>query len=185
MRVQFLPALVAAVQRIEEGDRVGDVDQDRPVEFCGSGPDRIEPRIVHRDQFASLVAHPQSQRLPDFETLRAAGRLGTQSRRSPLAEAVAVVEPCGPIDAAEHLETFRRRLLETFEVRVEDLLAPAAVKVDHNRYAGRIQHIQQLRDRTLVPSAAEFAAQMLVDVNDRVVRPGDGCSSGYQCRDRI
>ena len=37
----------------------------------------------------------------------------------------------------------------------------------------------------LVPPAAEFAAQVLVDVDDRVARPVDGCPPGDQGRDGI
>ena len=44
---------------------------------------------------------------------------------------------------------------------------------------------QQLRDGALVPPAAEFAAEVLVDVDDRVARPVDGCPPGDQGRCRI
>lgn len=68
--VELLPALVPGVERLEEGDRVGDVDDDREVKLCGGGPERIEAPVVDRDETAVWIARPQSEQLPDLEPAR-------------------------------------------------------------------------------------------------------------------
>ena len=70
--VQLVPTLVAGVERVEEGHRVGDMDHHRQVERAGRGPQRVEPRIIDRHQPAMLIAHVQAEGLPDLEPLGAA-----------------------------------------------------------------------------------------------------------------
>ena len=83
---QLLPALVRRVERLEEGDRVGDVDDDRDPELGGGRPQRVEPRVVDGDQPAVRIARAQAERLPDLEPAGAARDRVAQPRRLRLAE---------------------------------------------------------------------------------------------------
>ena len=53
---QFFEALVALVNRVEEGHRVGGVDGDRDAEPTRGVPQRAQPRVVGQDQTAAGVA---------------------------------------------------------------------------------------------------------------------------------
>src|SRR5438270_929928 len=66
----LLPSLVGRVERPEERDRVGDVDDDREVELRGRRPERVETRIVNRDEPPIGIARPQAEQFPDLEPAR-------------------------------------------------------------------------------------------------------------------
>ena len=86
VRVQLLPALVVRIERLEERDRVGDVDDDREAQVGGGRPERVEPRVVDVDEAAVGVARPQPEQLPDLEPARPARRGVPQPSRLGLAE---------------------------------------------------------------------------------------------------
>ena len=96
MGLQFFPALVGFVERIEEGHRIGHVDHHRPIEFRRRLPDRIEPRIVDLHQLIMMIAHVQPERLPDLQALRAPPGLLTQTLRGPLRKPIALLGPLRP-----------------------------------------------------------------------------------------
>ena len=86
------------VERLEERDRVGDVDDDREVQLGGGRPERVEARVVDGDEAAVRVARPQPEQLPDLEPARAPRGRVAQPRRLGLAERrvgrpAVVVEP--------------------------------------------------------------------------------------------
>ena len=171
--MQLLPALVGRVERIEERDRVGDVDQHRQVQLAGGGPQRVEPRIIHRHQRAMLIAHMQAKRLPDLQPLGAARGLRAKLRGGPLAEAIAVLGPFAPIHAAEDAEALGRGGLEMLQPLVQDLLAPAAVEIDIHAHIGLVERVEQLGDRPLAPAAAKIGAKVIMRVDHREARPRD------------
>ena len=49
MRRELLPALVALVERVEEGDRVGDMDDDGQAQARTDRPERVEALVVDGD----------------------------------------------------------------------------------------------------------------------------------------
>ena len=70
--MQFLPALVEAVDWKEERLRVGDVNGHRHLQSSYRVPHRIEARIVDADQLiGSLLAQVEPERLEDLQALRA------------------------------------------------------------------------------------------------------------------
>ncbi len=65
---QLFDALVVFVERLEEGDRVRDMDGHRDAQLAGGRPERIEARVVDGDQAAIRSPRAEAQRLPDLET---------------------------------------------------------------------------------------------------------------------
>jgi hypothetical protein len=171
--MQLLPALVGRVERIEEGDRVGDVDQHRQVQLAGSRPQRVESRIVHRHQRAVLIAHMQAEWLPDLQPLGATRGLRAKLGGGPLTKSIAMLGPLAPIDSAEDSEALGRSGLEMIEPLVQNLLTPAAVEVDIHAHIGLVERVEQLADRPLAPAAAEIRAKVIMRVDHREARPCD------------
>ena len=56
MTIQFFPTLVEAIKGLKECHRIGDVDQNRNIQLACSCPERIETRIIDRDQFPLVIA---------------------------------------------------------------------------------------------------------------------------------
>ena len=86
------------IERLEERDRVGDVDDDRKAQVGGGRPERVEPRVVDVDEAAGGVARPQPEQLPDLEPARSPRGGVPQPSRLGLAEGrvrrpAVVVEP--------------------------------------------------------------------------------------------
>ena len=172
MGVQLLPALVRRVERLEERDRVGDVDDDRQVELGGGRPERVEPRVVDGDEAAVGIARPQSEQLPDLEPARAPrggvpqpGRLGLAERR--------VGGPAVVVEAGEDRDPIRDRRPASARSRPRaprpgrrrDRRAsprPTASSVAISSAGGRVAHS---------PPNAE--PEVVVGVDDRELRPPD------------
>src|SRR4051812_13569870 len=96
--MQLLPTLVEAVERRKKGDRVGDVDQDWHIELPGRRPERIEPRIIDRDELSLGVAQAQAEPLPDLQASGAECHRLAQAFRLRLAKTgisseIVVVDP--------------------------------------------------------------------------------------------
>ena len=162
--VQLLPALVGRVERLEERDRVGDVDDDRDVELGGGLPQRIEPRVVHGHE----TTMDRARRRPSsFQTLRPRRPASTDvaqpalpptrrtrgrrpSRRSPGRQRPHAVRDQAP--ASDRL--------------CREHIALAAVQVDHQLDAGRVERGDELRRSTRRPVAAERRAEVVVGVDD-------------------
>ena len=105
--LELLDAFVVFVERLEERDRVRDVDGHRDAEFGGRGPERVEPRVVDRDETAVGPARVEAQRLPDLEAAGAGGDAVTQTRRLGLAES-RVGGPARVVEAGEHGDASRQ-----------------------------------------------------------------------------
>ncbi len=56
MLAEFMPAFVEAIQRREEGRRVGNMNHNGPVVLGAYLPDRIQLGIIDRHQLAVFVA---------------------------------------------------------------------------------------------------------------------------------
>lgn len=87
MQSQFFPSLIMLIQRLEEGHRVGGVDEDGYPQLPGLGPQRVQPGVVHGDEAALGVPVPQPQLLEDLEPRRSRLHLPLHLLRHPLAEA--------------------------------------------------------------------------------------------------
>ena len=173
MGVQFLEAFVGRVERVEKGDRIGDVDQHRDAEFAGGRPQRIEAGVVDGDQRPMLIADVQPERFPDFQPVRAARDLLAKAGCRPFAETVAVLRPLRPIDAAEHVKAIGRVRLDRVEVAVQDVLAPTAVEIDVGDHARRVEHVEQFAHRALIPAAAKRLGKVIMGVEHRKFRLQD------------
>ena len=128
LRLQLLPALVGLVERLEERDRVGDVDRDGDGQLAGRGPQRVEPAIVDRDEPA---IGSRARRPSVFQTFRPrapAADTVPQPRGLRLAER-RVVGPAVVVEAGEHRDAAGQRLLPPFDLAPQRL-APSAVEVD-------------------------------------------------------
>src|SRR6476469_6605034 len=98
VREQLLPTLVVRIERLEERDRIGDVDDDREAQVGGGRPKGVEPRVVDVDEATVSVARPQPEQLPDLEPSRSPRGGVPQPSRLGLAEGqvrgpTVVVEP--------------------------------------------------------------------------------------------
>ena len=98
-------ARCVVVERVEERDRVGDVDRDRDAQLAGRRPQRVEARVVDRDEPRRAGRAPAGRAV--FQTLRPAGagrHAVAQPRRLGLAERRVV----GPARVVEARRTPRR-----------------------------------------------------------------------------
>ena len=86
------------IERLEERDRVRDMDRDRHAELARGRPQRVEPRVVDRDEPSARVPRPQAEQLPDLEPARAGGDPVTQARGLGLAER-RIVRPAVVVEA--------------------------------------------------------------------------------------
>ncbi len=170
MALQLFPAFVRFIQRIEKRHRISHVDHHGPIEFRRRLPDGIEPRIVDLHQFAMMIAHVQSERLPDLQTLRAPLRLLAQTLRRPLRKPIALLGPCVPIHAAKDGEAIGRGLLEMIEMFLKQFFAPPAVEIDVLRHAGFIERRETFVQWALIPTAAEGFSEMIVPIDHRKAR---------------
>ena len=105
IREQLLQPLVRPVERLEEGDRVGDVDRDGDAQACRRVPERTEPTVVGHQQLAAVVTDPQTELLPDLQPARTGEDAAFELRRE------SVAEPCllgdAPVQLAEREEPVR------------------------------------------------------------------------------
>jgi hypothetical protein len=169
--VELLPALVPGVERLEEGDRVGDVDDDREVKLCGGGPERIEAPVVDRDETAVGIARPQSEQLPDLEPARSPRRGVPQPGRLRLSER-RVSGPAVVVEAREDRDPIRICRLPSIDLR-RQRVALAAVQVDDHLDARLVECRDQLRRGTRRPVTTERRAEVVVRVDDGIPRPAN------------
>ena len=125
---QLLEPLVVAVDRIEEGGRVGRVDEHRQPELAGRREHGRGALVVGEQQAARGIAEAEPERLPDLQPARAGGGRTPQRLGQLVAEPVAGGR-AGPVELAEGDEATRVSAVEAVEVRLE-LRVPAAVEVD-------------------------------------------------------
>src|SRR5690348_16314237 len=111
-----------------------------------------------------LIAHMQAKWLPDLQAVGATRYLGTKLRGGPLAEAIAIFRPFAPIDPAKDSEALGRGGLEMIEPLVQNLFAPAAIKIDIDAHISLVERIEQLADWPLAPAAAEIRAKVVMCV---------------------
>jgi len=125
---QFLEALVALVNRIEERHGVGGVDGDRDAEPARGVPQRVQPRVIGQDHPAVGVPDTQAEVLPHLQAAGARRHrpfeaLGQPRLRVRLPQQV-------PVDMAEGGEPAGVAPVVPVEVCFQ-LIAPPAVEVDH------------------------------------------------------
>ena len=167
MLVQFVPALVEAIERREERGRIGRVDHDRPPVLGTQLQDRLELRIVDRHQPAILVAIAQPERLVELQSLGP----GLEARFQPFGLALApfVVVDAVEIDQREREEPTGMGFVERGE-RFLQPVAPAAVQVDDRPHAGRV-HLGQIARNPFRSESLFSAAKMVMDVDRGECRP--------------
>ena len=175
--MQLFPALVEAVEWLEEGDRIRDVDEHRHIQFAGGLPHGIEPLVIDRDQLAFVVAQVQAERLPHLQAARTHGYGLAQALRLGLAE-VAVGREVLVINAREDREAVRIGLLVAGQLLLQ-ALAELAIQVDHRLHAGSVHRLQELSDRALAEVVFlqwdEGVSQVIVRVDHREARLRDLC----------
>ena len=125
-----------------------------------------------------MVADLQSKRLPDFETLGAAGFLRLQAIRRPFRKMITHLLPTIPRHAAEHAKSFGCPGLEYIEMMLEDVFSPATIQVDIMPYIRFVEPIKQLLQRLSIPSAAERFSKMVMCVDHREQRFINQCDPG-------
>jgi len=137
---QALPAFIGFIHWVKKSDRIGYMDKHRQSKLSGGFPDGSKARIVHIHQHPGCIRYPQTQSLPDLQTLSPAFFLNPQPAGCPIREGLPFYLPLVPIHAAEYLETLGTGLFEMIEMRVEKLFAPASIQVDqtHDPAASRL-----------------------------------------------
>src|SRR3984885_12527960 len=72
MIAQLLVALIEAIDRAKEGDRIGDMDRDRDPEIAAYVPHGIEARVIDGDQLPcrDVFAEIESERLENLQSAR-------------------------------------------------------------------------------------------------------------------
>ncbi len=174
VRVQFMPALVEAIERREERGRVRDVDHDRPTVTSARFPDAVELRIIDRHELSRFVAVTQAQPLVDLEAPGAGTKTLFEALHFPIGPVVVI--DAVEIDQRKRQKPAGMRLIERCQ-RLPQSSVPPAVEVDHRPDAGFVHFGQILPD----PFGREVfaAAQMIVNVDHRETgriddgRPGD------------
>src|SRR4029079_9017250 len=104
---------------------------------------------------SGLVGHLQTERFPDLETLRAPLRLLAQRLRRPVAEAVALLLPPLPLDAAEMHEALWRPLLEPIEIALQRPWTLPADHVDDDAHRRLVHDVEQLLDGSIRPACGD------------------------------
>ena len=168
---ELLVALVHRVERLEEGDRVGDVDGDRDAQLPRRRPEGIQPRVVDGHDPARPVTRGQPERLPGLQPAGARGYAGVQPSRLLLAE----VGPLGPHRVVEtgedgHPAAERRPALDL--ARQPGAVAP--VEVDDAGDRRGVENGPQLGGRRVRPAPGEGRRpEVVVGVDGRHRGPGD------------
>ena len=131
-------------------------------------PERVEARVVDRDEAAVGIARPQAEQLPDLEPARSPrggvpqpGRLRLPERR--------VGGPAVVVEAGEDRDPIRIRRLPSLDLRRERV-ALAAVQVDDHLDARRVEGRDQLGRRTRRPVATECRPEVVVRIDDGILR---------------
>lgn len=137
---ELFVALVALVDRIEEGDRIGGVDEDRAAVGRGHLPDRRQLPIVGGEELSPVVPYMESQVLPDLQALAPAAmeRSSESASRGPEAWCPGL----GPVDVAEGHEPAGVRPVVAIQVLLE-LRSPAAIDVDDRPQVAAIHHVEE------------------------------------------
>src|SRR5690348_15224008 len=93
--------------------------------------------------------------------------------------------PCAPIDTAKHCKAIWRSRLELVEMAVHYFFAPAAIQVHKKAHVGFVQHVEQFRQRPLIPPAAERLREVIVSINHVETRQRDLSLFNLQARMRL
>ncbi len=178
---QLLVALVRGVERLEERDRVGDVDRHRQAELPRRRPQRVEAGVVHRHESAPGVARPQPQELPHLEAARPRRGAVPQPGRLHLPE-VGAPGPHGVVETGEHRDAVPERR-PVLQLACEGV-APAAVEVHDRGDVRGVEGRRQLGRGPPVPAVREWGgAEVVVGVDGRDRRAGErGRVAGPQAR---
>ena len=161
--LQLLPALVGLVERVEEGDRVGDMDRHGDAQLPGRGPERIETTVVDRHEPAVRAACPQAERLPDLEAAGARRNAVPQPRRLGLTER-RVVSPALVVETREHRDASGQRPLPAVDLAPQPV-TPAAVQVDDRLDPGQVERLGELGSGARGPVAAECRPEVIVRID--------------------
>ena len=155
---QLLEPLVAAVDGLEERDRIGRVDEHRaaPARRPRRTPGRAARRRAARARRSSSRM-PEPEVLPDLEAARA----GVARAPQALDEHVGVEARAADgaqVDVAERDEAAGVRAVVAVEVALE-LVAPEAVEVDDRLDAHLVEQSRSARRRRRPPRAARRRAR--------------------------
>jgi hypothetical protein len=152
------------------------VDPDRDAQVGGCRPQRRDPPVVGQHRLAGTVADLEAEVLPDLEPDGPGRDRGRQAGGEPVAAARTVEQR--PVDMAEGGEPAREGVVVALQVGAQ-LVAPAAVEVDHRPDVAGLHEVEQRADvgdhpLALAPDpAAQPAAEVDVRVDGREPRAVD------------
>jgi len=171
------------VERLEERDRVGDVDEHRQAEIARERQGAHHARVVGQHQGAGGVPDLQPEVLPHLHARRAAGRAVAE----PVGEQPLPVvrREQGPVELAERAEPRGVGPVVPVEVRLQ-LVAVHAVEVHDRGDAVLVHERQQRVDVGGGPAGAgEPAAEVVVHVDARHGAAGDVGAPGHEGAARL
>ena len=169
---QLLPPLVEPIERLEEGDRVGDVDRDRHAQLASGTPQGVQPGIVDGNKTPSRVARPQPEQLPDLEPDSTRGDTLPQPGRLAVTE-VHVGRPGVVVEATEHCDAPWQGRLPAVQLLSKPVTVPA-VEIDDPRDTCLVQHPTELLRGPIRPRPGERGqTEMVVRVDGREPWPED------------
>ena len=164
MRRELLPPLVALVERVEEGDRVGHMDDDGQAQPRTGRPQRVEALVVDADDASVGVARAQAERLPGLQATGALPGRVLEAPRLHLAE-LGPLRP-GVEGQAGEVDEARGMGCSVSGDALAESHALLDVEVEDRLHAGLVEGSQELRHRPRVPAHAEGGAQVVVRVDD-------------------
>jgi hypothetical protein len=180
---QLLEPLVVPVKGLEEGERVGGVDDHRQAQLAGRHEHLGQPGIVGQHPPAAGVLDGQAQVLPDLDPTGAGrpGRLQAPDQRR------GRVGPAQgrPVQVTVGGEAAGMGAVVAVEVGLQ-LLAPAAVQVDDRGHADLVHQVEQGRDVGRGPAAVRVqpSPQVVVGVDGGQRRLGHRGGRMSERRDR-
>src|SRR5665213_1229445 len=172
MRLKLLPAFVGVIKRLEEGNRVGDMDQHGDGRLAGGLPQVKEPWIIDWNQFTCSVPVMQAQRLPYFKAARPATHAVLQLAGHGLPE-IRFGDQI-PIAVREGEEAARIGAVIAIQIGLQ-FIAPHTVQVDDAGKVAVFHHAEQRRHILYTPLliCSEPAAQVIMYIDGREAGAGD------------
>src|SRR5437667_7300095 len=178
---QFFISLIGVVNWVKERFGIGYMNRHGDAEPATLFPDRIEPRVVYRNQLACLVLHSEAQILQHLQPASASRDRAVKLRHHFLAE-FRIID-LGPVDLTEHDEPPGIRLNHCVDDFLK-LLAPHASQ-DYNCFdVGFIHDFDDtLRRYWLIDSLS--VVDMVMDIDHIKLCPLDLVYRRMQHRDRM
>ena len=125
MFAKLLPALIGLIDRVKEGHRIGNVNDDGQSQLAGGFPNGIKAGVIHLHQFAGMIGHLQPQVLPHLQSFGASFFLNPQPSGRPFGKTIAFLGPAGPIHTPKDHEPLWGGLFEMIEMGIQQMPRPS------------------------------------------------------------